>query len=45
MASYAEAKAKIEAYSRALAKHDLLSQTQGFEKRSDGTPVDVLLLD
>lgn len=37
--SYEEGKRKIEAYSRSLAKYDLLSETQGYEKRVDGKPV------
>ena len=37
--SYEEARIRIEAYSRALVKYDLLSTTQGYEKQTDGTPV------
>lgn len=37
--SYEEVRIRIEAYSRALVKYDLLSTTQGYEKQTDGTPV------
>lgn len=37
--SYEESKKRIEAYSRAIAKYDFLSQTGGYEKRADGSPV------
>lgn len=37
--SYEEGKRKIEAYSRSLVKYGLLSETQGYEKRVDGKPV------
>ena len=37
--SYQECNDIIDAYSRAIAKYGLLSETDGTQKRSDGTPV------
>ena len=39
MNSYEEGKQLVDFYTRSLAKYELLSVTQGYEKRSDGTPV------
>ena len=37
--SYQECDDIINAYSRAIVKYGLLSETDGTQKRSDGTPV------
>ena len=37
--SYQECEDIINAYSRAIVKYNLLSETDGTQKRSDGTPV------
>ena len=37
--SYKESEVRMKAYSRILLKYNLLSETDGTQKRMDGTPV------
>ena len=37
--SYTECNERMKAFARALLKYDLLSETDGTQKRTDGTPV------